>query len=162
MKGWQASLPHFSFHFLQFLKGGQMLCVRFTLQFCLWYLLSQGWERQIIVHVTNLFGLFQLEMSTHPQLHFTVSYQRIVKYFRCEAFRKEGVKAKDSIDLQCIIAGHQPWMRAMLISKSCWNIFGKLKKHPSAVTLNKNSDQFSTNMISLLKLFVTFQIEAYG
>ena len=34
---WKAgkySLSHFSFHFLQFLKGGQMLCVKFTLQFC--------------------------------------------------------------------------------------------------------------------------------
>lgn len=45
---WKAgkfSLSHFSFHFLQFLKGGQMLCVKFTKQFCLWYLLSQGWGK---------------------------------------------------------------------------------------------------------------------
>jgi hypothetical protein len=57
-------LSHFSSHFLQLLKGGQMLCVKFTLWFCSWYPLNQCWERQITVYVTGCFCWFQLEMST--------------------------------------------------------------------------------------------------
>ena len=71
-KAGKSSLSHFSFHFLRFLKGGQMLCVKFTLQFCLWYLLSQSRGRRIIVQVTDSFCLFQLEMSTYTQSHLTV------------------------------------------------------------------------------------------
>lgn len=79
-KAGKSSLSHFSFHFLWFLKGGQMLCVKFTLRFCLWYLLSQSWGRQITVRVTDCFCLFQLEMSTSTQSHLTVSFQRIPEY----------------------------------------------------------------------------------
>lgn len=42
-KAGKSSLSHFSFHCLWSLKEGQMLCVKFTLQFCWWYLLSQSW-----------------------------------------------------------------------------------------------------------------------
>lgn len=79
-KAGKPSLSHFSFHFLRFLKGGQMLCVKFTLQFCLWYLLSQSWGRRITVQVTDCFFLFQLETSTSRQSYLTVSSQGITEY----------------------------------------------------------------------------------
>lgn len=57
-----------------------MLCVKFTLQFCLWYLLSQSWGRRITVQVTDCFFLFQLETSTSRQSYLTVSSQGITEY----------------------------------------------------------------------------------